>query len=152
MTTTPKNKRPSRKRTTVGRLAWHVHHSDILCEALFEPIERRRAYIKANKPKRERAIRLRLLRLVRGPLPSVFIKAAAAYARARINDDKAWSSPSHITLWAKRHKTQRILDVARAVYSNAREDCLELTEALHAKECKNCPWDGRTIFPKSVKP
>jgi hypothetical protein len=23
--------------------------------------------------------------------------------------------------------------------------------ALHAKECKRCPWDGKTIFPRKVK-
>ena len=24
-------------------------------------------------------------------------------------------------------------------------------QALHEKECKNCPWDGHTIFPKGAK-
>ena len=23
-------------------------------------------------------------------------------------------------------------------------------ERLHKKECKNCPWDGKTIFPKRI--
>lgn len=29
----------------------------------------------------------------------------------------------------------------------AEEEHHAFAVALHAKECKNCPWDGRTIFP-----
>jgi hypothetical protein len=30
----------------------------------------------------------------------------------------------------------------------ARAKCDKALEALHRKECENCPWDGKTIFPE----
>ena len=39
------------------------------------------------------------------------------------------------------------LDKARAEWDKARADPKVL--ALHAKECPDCPWDGRTIFPEA---
>ena len=78
------------------KYAWHVHHEK-LWEVLTEPIKNRIAYIKENKPPAEQATRLRLLKLIKGPLPDKMTKAAM--------------------------------------------------DALHKKECPDCPWNGSTIFP-----
>ena len=98
------------------KFAWHVHH-DILVEPLTEPIETRRAYIRANKPEQEIATRLRLLKAVKGRLPAKLVEAMKAY------------------------------DEARKAYDEALEASMPAIIKLHAKECPNCPWDGETIFP-----
>ena len=96
---------------------WYWH---IHHNMLIEPstnIEERIVSIKTNKPKDELGVRLRLLREVRGKLPDDLLKAREAYFKAR------------------------------EAYDKAREAYAPQIEALHAKECPNCPWDGMTIFP-----
>ena len=83
---------------------WHIHH-DVLCE-WSDDINERIRYIKTYKPENERALRLRLMKPVKGKLPARF--------------GKAWVS------------------------------CKDELEALHKKECRGCPWDGKTIFPEKV--
>ena len=63
----------------VGDYVWHCHH-ETLFEALTEPVKYRIAYILAEKPTRERAARLRLLR----PGPP---ELAALYADYRAKRD-----------------------------------------------------------------
>ena len=108
-------------RTTSGLLAWHVHH-DKLCERLTEPIESRIECIRDNKPKNEIDTRLRLLKVVK---------------------DQA--------------RAERALKKYNAIVSKPRSDYDAIEskawsdsglDALHKKECKKCPWDGKTIFPK----
>ena len=60
---------------------WHLHH-DILCEPLTEPIENRIKYIKDYKPKSEIALRLGLLKPVKGKLPVGYVKAYEAWDKA----------------------------------------------------------------------
>ncbi len=38
------------------------------------------------------------------------------------------------------------LDTARAALDTAIRDNMPALLALHAQECPNCPWDGKTIF------
>ena len=58
---------------------WHVHHHEVLCEALTEPIQNRIDYIKSSKPKDEVATRLRCMTPVLHPerLPVKWVKADA---------------------------------------------------------------------------
>ena len=49
-------------------------------------IRKRRAHIRTQKPEHERALRLRLLKIVKAPLPPQLFKADAAWAKA----DAAW--------------------------------------------------------------
>ena len=91
--------------------AWHVHH-EALWEDLTEPIERRIQYIKENKPQKEIATRLRLLKPVKDT--SLMLKLAP------IDKD----------------------------YEDKRAPIDKAIEKLHKKECPNCPWNGRTIFPE----
>ena len=65
--------------TTPG-LYWHVHH-DQLWEYCYDPAGRR-AYIKAKKPRRERALRLRLMQPVRGVLGDAALRTAYDQAGA----------------------------------------------------------------------
>ena len=46
-------------------------------------IRERRAFIRTNKPEHERALRLRLLKVVRAPLPPRLVKANVAWVKAK---------------------------------------------------------------------
>lgn len=149
--------------------AWHVHH-DTLVEPLRRPIQERRAYIRLSKPAEEIKIRLRLLKLVRGPVPLPLLEAWAAYRKAwaayrkagyekadaayhKAALEKPWrayenaamacdkASVAYEKAWAAYYK-------ALTAYYKAGAACQEDIERLHAEECPNCPWDGKTIFPK----
>ena len=100
----------------VGDYVWHCHH-ETLFEALTEPVKYRIAYILAEKPTRERAARLRLLR----PGPP---ELAALYADYRAKRDALYAEAK-----------------CGACYA----DYQAKRDALHAASCPNCPWDGETI-------
>ena len=108
----------------MAKFYWHIHH-DKLVEPLIEPIKKRIQFIRDNKPAHELDTRLRLMRPVRGKLPKAMIEADAV----RVKADAAW-------------------DEAYAAWDEAVKDNLPAIEALHRKECPNCPWDGKSIFPK----
>jgi len=141
-------------RTTSGLLAWHVHH-DKLCERLTEPIESRIECIRDNKPKNEIDTRLRLLKVVkdqaRAERALKKYNAIASKPRSDYNAiaSKAWSEYNAIRSKAQ-SKYNAIESKARyeydAIESKAWSD--SGLDALHKKECKKCPWDGKTIFPK----
>ncbi len=110
---------------------WHIHH-DVLCEFATWPIENRIAYIQENKPEHEIETRLRLLRPVKGALPKGFIEAWVAYDQA----------------WVAYEKDRAACDKAWVAYGKAWAAYKSEIEALHEAECPNCPWNGKTIFPK----
>ena len=113
---------------------WHVHHN-IFAEPLTEPIEKRIAFIKANKPKEEVETRLRLLKPIKALLPADVVKTWEAYDKAREAGDKAWEA--YVKTWEAYNKTLN--------------DHKDEIDALHREECPNCPWDGETIFPEEKK-
>jgi hypothetical protein len=136
-------------------LYWHVHH-----ERLFEycyDAKGRIDYIKAEKPKNEIATRLRLMRPIKGKLGdskalAAYDKAWAAYSKARVAYSKA--RVAYSKAGDAYDKAGDAYDKAGAAYSKARDAYMSTikpveAEALHAKECKKCPWDGHTIFPKN---
>ncbi len=114
-------------------LYWHCHH-EVLCEFVGNPQERI-DYIKEAKDDSEVDIRLRLFQPVKGKLPPAVAKAGAAYISAR----------------AARDKAEAACIKARAARVKAIKTHREEIEALHAKECLDCPWDGKTIFPEEEK-
>ena len=119
---------------------WHIHDR-VLVESLAEPLKNRIKYIKENKPKHERETRLRLMQPVKGRLPDAVVKARVAYVKAW----DAWDRVEEAYVKAEEaHKK------AREAYRKALRDHKDEIEALHAKECPNCPWDGRTIFPEDT--
>ena len=130
---------------------WHIHHT-ILFEALTEPIENRIKYIKENKPKNEIKLRLKLLKPVKGKLPKEVVEAYKARDEAYKAWDeahKAWDE-AYNKAWDEAYKAWDEADKARVEAYKARDEATEKykdkIEALHRVECKNCPWDGRTIF------
>ena len=111
-----------------GEVWWHVHHN-VLCETLTEPAEERRRYIRSQKPVGEVPVRLRLFRLIVGQLPEPIARVREARLRLgtyrdRVALEMAWRDE----ILAMTHYRKEM-------------------KALHAKECPNCPWDGKTIFP-----
>ena len=140
-------------------IAWHVHHR-ILIEPLTEPIEVRRQYIRDTKPPEEQELRLRLLAELRGSLPDPVMRAAAAYVKAHEacrNARAAWRNADAdrakaCAAWNKAYADWRKADAecrpAEAAWVNVLADHAPAIEAIHAQECPDCPWDGRTIFPE----
>jgi len=108
---------------------WHIHH-DVLVGPLTKTIENRIAFIKEQKLEHERETRLRLMRPVKGRLPDAVVEAWYAYLKAGNAYDK--------------------LSAAWRTYDKALADHKDKIEALHAKECPNCPWNGETIFPENT--
>ena len=132
----------------IGDLVWHIHH-DTLCEPLTQPFETRVSYILSQKLAIEVPTRLRLMKPVRGKLPewekarAELLKAGAAWEKAYVEWDKAG---------AKLDKAGAEFNKAHAEWGKARAEMLKALRhpsvlALHAKECPDCPWDGKTIFP-----
>ena len=124
---------------------WHIHHK-ALCEPLLEPIENRIEFIKAAKPADEVETRLRLMRPVRGKIPVALARAGAALHKAYAAWQKAYAA------WHKAYaawqKAYAALQKAYAALQKAYTVALPALEKLHAQECPNCSWDGKTIFPK----
>ena len=130
---------------------WHCHHR-ILVEFVTNPNERI-DYIKADKPAHEIPIRLKWFRPVKGKLPAKVVKTGAAYDKAGAVYDKAWAvrdkawvvydkaRAAYVKAWAAHDK-------ARAAHDKALAEHKPALEALHAKECPSCPWDGDSlVFP-----
>jgi len=125
------------------KLKWYFHiHHDILLEPLIGPLENRIKFIKEDKPKDEIELRLKLLKSVKGKLPEEFdeagqncVEAGQKWDKAGQKYDKAWQK--YKEAWQK--------------YVEARQKYKPQIEALHKKECPNCPWDSeqQTIFPKT---
>jgi len=131
---------------------WHIHH-DILMEYPSISNTERRSLIKRDKPKHEIVLRLQLLKPVKSKLPSKIIKAREAYLQKERNFHRVHraylrSIDSHRK--ASRANTEAFdtLNVVELIYEKVLAENKAKIEALHAKECLNCPWDGQTIFPK----
>jgi len=120
---------------------WHVHH-DTLVEWCFDYKGRVR-YIRTEKPKDERKLRLRLFQPVKDSFPEELVKVGQAY-------DVAWRA---LRAFCGPRRVLRSLDdpgltlgKARQAYRKALIKHKDTLEALHAKECPNCPWNKHTIF------
>jgi hypothetical protein len=102
---------------------WHVHHNHLLdwCYGYDE----RKNFILADKPLEEHKLRLRLFQPVKGKLPDAVIQAMKVYK-------EAYTYKSHS-------------DAYKALNNSLKAHAAEI-EALHAIECPNCPWDGKTIL------
>ena len=119
----------------------HIHH-EVACEELTEPIENRIAYILAEKPDRERAIRLRLMR------PTTR-DDANAYGEAVATAQKAYYEAKAPALKAYDETTATAWKAYDEVVAPARKAYNEAKATAHRLVCNvdGCPFDGRTIFP-----
>ena len=125
---------------------WHIHH-DILLEALTGPLKNRIKYIKNIKPKDEIELRLKLIKPVKGKIPSEVVKACDKYDEARDRYNKTRDGYD---------KTQDGYYEAQDRYNKALEKRSKTLEKhqpylkkLHKKEC-GCGygWTKKTIFTK----
>lgn len=145
--------------TTQAGFYWHVHHNELM-EWCYD-YQERVYYIRREKPAHEIDTRLRLFQPVRGELPQNL-------AQARQTLDQAWQTYQQAlqtyqqaaqTFWQARQTFEQALQTfeqalqtykqAWQTYQQAEQTYLPELVALHAQECPDCPWNGRTIFPKS---
>jgi len=134
----------------VGDAVWCLHH-DTLMEWLTEPAKKRIAYILSDKPKPERARRLREFRLVKGPLPKPFVRAGAELSRAWVEYGRAWAAYDRTGVeydltGAAYVRARAAYDRARAAYDRTGVEALPALEAQHRAEYPDSTWNGRSIF------
>lgn len=137
---------------------WHIHH-DVLME-LSNNIRKRRADIKYNKPYNEIAIRLKLLRPVKGKLPKIYLKAEKAYINAQKTSTATYkiylkSTQTNDTIINNANKISffkalKNLQNKKYNLNKTRKIYNDKIEALHKKECPKCAWNGHTMFPKKI--
>jgi len=126
---------------------WHLHHMQLFEEEA-EPVKQRIQFIKEKKPKDEVETRLRLLHKVKAQtLLHRLLKYKRDYHAAEDRIYKKYETHGGISLAEEALKMEELATVRKA-YELAELKALPLIEALHKKECPDCPWDGRTIFPK----
>ena len=113
-------------------LAFHCHHNTLV-EEVYD-YGGRVEFIKENKPKQERELRLKLLKFI--PEDRLPHKGLAAYDKARDAYDKAWDAYV---------KARDAYDKAGDAYVKANKNELE---QLHKELCPDCPFDGHTIFTR----
>ena len=146
-------------------LFWHVHH-DVLCE-WSDDIRERIRFIKAHKPKSEHSLRLKLLKPVKGRMAGELTKTWEAYLKADKAHGKALAAYARSRdvyvmqeNYSKKardayrkagnaiNKTMTVCNEMWCAYERALHKQHKHLNELHRKECKNCPWNGRTIFPR----
>jgi len=125
---------------------WHIHH-EILVEALTEPLENRIKYIKDYKPEDEIELRLRLIKPVKGKLPSKFIEAYQALVKA--NQARAEAYQALVKANQARAEAYQAAVKAYQARAEVLEDNIPALEKLHRVEC-GCAYDfkKKTIFTK----
>jgi len=138
---------------------WHIYHDQLL--GFSDNIQERIKYIKRYKPKCETDLRLALLKPVQGKLPRIVIKSGESHEKARVVCEKLWIAGQEAWMthpeeaFAAYMAKEEAYNKALAVYVKTQEAYNKTLkayqaeiEALHKKECPNCPWDGKTIFPR----
>ncbi len=117
---------------------WHIHHRTLV-EFKYEPIKNRRDYIKIDKDADEVPTRLRLLKPVKG-----FIGDRRAYNNILKYGLALKSCKKYSPSWYKNSEKYR---KACRTYKNSVIPTSSSIIKQHNLECKNCPWNGETIFP-----
>ncbi len=132
---------------------WHVHHRIIV--EFCHDYEGRVLYIRTKKEKHERDTRLRLCQPVKD-MPQEVIEARRAYEEAEqiCNEaEQAYEEAGRVYGNGKAHQAcveawEACYNVRQAYYE-ALNNNMPAIIALHKEECPNCPWDGKTIFPRT---
>jgi hypothetical protein len=143
-------------KSEIGQYAWHVHH-EILFEPLSAPLQERIDFINRSKEVGQRALRLKLLRLVKDQ------KTLKRLAESKGGSAKLWrqfddaidaASKAYVDANAHTPAYERASETAETtVLTLQREatDRVQQIDALHRQECEpDCPWNGKTIFSKAV--
>ena len=117
-------------------LVTHMGHDGpwLLIKAL-KDVRERRVSIKANKPKHEVPLRLKLLKIIQEPLPLTLRKANAAWVKAYAARDKAYAARDKANAaWVKANAT-RVKANAAWVKAYAARD-----KAYAARHKANAAW------------
>jgi|SRR5579872_4263245 len=129
--TTMKTKRPN------AGLFWHVHH-EILAEYCYNA-KQRREYIRTVKSSEESSemikTRLRLMKPVVIPKSNKALKPLAKML-AEIEAVRVIGGQASTYMINKTERDKYLLG-----------QFVKPLAALHKRQCKNCPWNGQTIFP-----
>ena len=155
-------------------LAFHLNHDALF--GFCTDYQGRIEYIKREKPKDEIALRLKLFKLI--PLkylPKAYTQAWKTYLRmwkvwdgereTYVKAEETWSKirktcEQGSESWNKAKKTwdEAVLafleackpyTLADIAYLRASETCDKIfITQLHKRLCPDCPWDGKTIWPK----
>src|SRR3990170_1506114 len=143
--------------TTLGKWAWHVHHGQLVERLTEGGLTARRKYIQENKPESEIETRLRLLNLVKDQkamsrISKVYNETMAS-AREVYDEAVAPAWKVYREAVAPAWKVYReAVAPAWKVYdkavASAQKALGEAVDRLHKKECRNYPWNGKTIFPE----
>ena len=137
----------------IGSLVLHCHH-EVLSERLSESAENRIGYILDNKSQNEQALRLRLFR----PVSQDVINRSTDRQKAGADRQKAgadWQKADADWQKADADRQKAYADLQKAYADRQKADadlrkaCVELGTLVHLDVCKDCPWDGQTIFPSS---
>ena len=142
--------------TTLGKWAWHVHHGHLVERLTEGGLPARRKYIRENKPASEIETRLRLLKPVKDQ--KAMNRILKAFDEAEV---PVWKAYDEVIVPARKVRdeaeasAEKAFDEAVASAQKAYGEVIapirkvrdEAVDRLHKKECKNCPWNGETIFP-----
>ena len=151
----------------------HIH-DEVPAEYLTEPIENRIAYILNTKPRKEQALRLRLMRPVTAPAWAEYEKVTAsaqaeyekvtASAQAEYKKVRAPALAEYEKVTASAQaeykkvrapawaEYEKVTASAQAEYKKVRApawaEYKKVTASVHQAICPtpDCPWDGRSIF------
>jgi len=145
---------------------WHVHHR-VLLEWCYD-YDGRASFISEQKREDQKETRLRLFKPVKGKLPQEVVEAWQAYVEAGQISNKAWRVyyktgqfrdkewQAYYETQQAYYETQQAYNEASQAYNRARQALdealhknMSAIEALHREECHDCPWNGKTIFPKA---
>ena len=131
---------------------WHVHH-EVLIEWCYD-YDGRASFIRSEKRENEQETRLRLFKPVKGILPQEVVEAGQALDEARqtyralqVLNKEAGQVLNEA--WRAYNEAWQVYYRAGRVYDAALRKNMSAIEALHREECHNCPWNGKTIFPKA---
>ena len=140
--------------SAVNPLYWHLHH-DELFEEVIGSIEERVAYIRSNKPARQVETRLRLMKPVRFDTPKLreafakWMEADAKWTEAAAKWKEAGAKWTEAD--AKWKEAGAKWKEAGAKWMEADAKWKEAVASDHARQCPDCPWDGKTIFPEAKR-
>jgi len=133
---------------------WHMDH-EVLVGWCYSYDQHAR-HIRTNKPNGEQGLRLRLFQPVTGQLPQEVFWALKECDRAKEAFDEAeeavaveWDDAFDEAVRVS-DRRRGLREEAKKAYIEALANHKDEIEALHARECRNCCWDGKTIFPTAL--
>lgn len=134
--------------TSICQWYWHADH-DVLVARLTVPIEDQIEYIMHHEPAAEIETRLRLLRPVQNVAVLDGYETAVRRTWEAYKALECWAGDTHKAAEYRAWKAhEAVMRRVWKTYDALVRQRWEAQKELHRKECPNCPWNGKTIFPK----